>query len=164
MKEENNQKQRCPVCHMIINKDSFALEYLACVYAFCSQQCRERFEANPHLYIGMPGHPSPKQQGHELIKKRSLKLNQPLTENQSRVITSDLENMMGIKEVHIESDSLYITYDLMQATVEQIEAAIEKTGEKLVSGLGEKLKRAFIYFLEETELDNLEQPGNEYRH
>jgi len=164
MKEENNQNQRCPVCHMMVNKDSFVLEYLACVYAFCSQQCRDRFEANPHLYIGMPGHPALKQQGQELIKKRTLKLNEPLTLAQSSVIVNDLKNMMGIKDLSIESDCIYITYDLLQATVEQIEVAIERCGKKLGNGLGEKLKRAFIHYLEEAELDNLEQPGHEHRH
>ena len=71
---------------------------------------------------------------------------------------------MGIKNIHVEANCVYITYDLLQATVEQIEATTENTGEKLGSGLAEKLKRAFIHYLEDTELDNLEKPGQEHRH
>jgi len=71
---------------------------------------------------------------------------------------------MGIKNIHVEANCVYITYDLLQATVEQIEMTIENTGEKLGSGLAEKLKRAFIHYLEDAELDNLEKPGQEHRH
>jgi len=164
MREESNKNLCCPVCHMMVSNNRFVMEYQACAYRFCSQQCRDRFEANPHLYIGLPGHPSLRQHGHEVIKKRSLKLNQPLTEKQSSVIVTDLEKMMGVKNVHVEANCICITYDLLQATVEQIEATVEKTGEQLGSGLAEKLKRAFIHYLEETELDNLEKPGQEHRH
>jgi len=164
MNKDNNTNLQCPVCHMMVNKDNFLLEYQQRAYAFCSQQCRERFESNPHLYVGMPGHPAPKQHGDEIIKKRIVKLNEPLTENQSAVIVTDLGNMMGIKDIHIESDRIHITYDLLEVTVEQIEVAIEKAGEKLGNGLAEKLKRAFIHYLEESELDNLESPGQPHRH
>ncbi|MCW9046647.1 MAG: YHS domain-containing protein [Gammaproteobacteria bacterium] len=155
-----------PVCLMSIDPKLVAntIMHNGKTYYFCSDQCRNRFEANLHLYIGLPGHPAPKQHGHEVIKKRSLKLKRPLTENQSSVIVTDLENMMGIKNVHVEAGCIYITYDLLQATVEQIEMTIVKTGEKLGSGLAENLKRAFIHYLEETELENLENPGQEHSH
>jgi len=160
----NKKQLRDPVCHMMVNKDGFSLEYQTTVYAFCSQQCLERFKSNPHLYIGQPGRLSPKQHGQEIIKKRRLKLGEPLTDNQSAVIITELENMMGIKAVCVEADGIYITYDLLQATIEQIEKKIEATGEQLGKDMAEKLKRAFIHYLEETELDNLEQAGHEHRH
>jgi len=155
-----------PVCQMSIDPKlvTNTIRHNGKTYYFCSDQCRNRFEANLHLYIGLPGRPAPKQHGYEVIKKRNLKLSQSLTEKQSSVIITDLEKMMGIKNVHIEAEYVYITYDLLQATVEQIEAAIVKTGEKLGSGLAEKLKRAFIHYLEETELVNLEKSGHEHRH
>ena len=155
-----------PVCLMSIDPKRVAttLVHNGKTYYFCSVQCRNRFEASPHLYIGLPGHPAPRQHGHEVIKKRTLKLKQPLTENQLSVIVTSLQNMMGIKNIHVEANSVYITYDLLQVTVEQVEATIKKTGEQLVSGLAEELKRAFIHYLEETELVNLEKPGQEHRH
>ncbi len=41
------------VCEMEVAADCHPLTYLGVSYAFCSKQCRERFQANPHLYIGM---------------------------------------------------------------------------------------------------------------
>ena len=148
-----------PVCLMSIDPKRVAttLVHNGKSYYFCSDQCRNRFESNPHLYIGRPGQSSPKQQGREIIKKRILILKKTLTENQSRIIISKLENMMGIKNIVIESDRIFITYDLLQSTVEQIESTIENSGQILGSNLAIELKRTFIYYLEETELDNLEQ-------
>ncbi len=34
------------------------------VYYFCSRECREQFEAAPHLYVGTQAHPQPKQMDH----------------------------------------------------------------------------------------------------
>jgi len=164
MNKHNNLNLQCPVCQMMVNKSTFVLEYLQRTYAFCSRQCQERFQSNPHLYIGTPGHPAPKQHGHEIIKKRIVKLYEPLSENQSAVIVTDLGNMMGIKDIRVELDQIYISYNLLEITVEQIEATVEKTGEKLGNGLAEKLKRAFIHYLEESELDNLESTGQTHRH
>ena len=164
MNKESTQHTQCPVCDMVVNKGDIELSYQGLIFAFCSQQCKDRFAANPHLYIGMPGHPAPKYLGHELIKTRILKLQESLTTNQQQVVIADLMNMMGIKKVSVDIDRVLITYDLLQATVEQIEATIEKSGDKLGGGLGEKLKRAFIHYLEESELDNLEQSGHSHRH
>jgi len=160
----DEKKIRDPVCLMMVYESSFAIEYQQHPYTFCSQQCRDRFESNPHLYIGTPCHPAPKQHGDEIIKKRTLKLAEPLTKEQSDIITTDLCDMMGIKDVHVDSNRIHITYDLLQATTEQIEAAIEKTEKKLGSTLTEKLKLAFIHYMEECELDNLEQSGHEHKH
>lgn len=160
-----DEKKVCdPVCHMMVDANSHAIKFQEHTYAFCSQQCRDRFNASPHLYIGTPGHPSPTQHGDKVIKKRTLKLGEPLTETQSEIIITNLKTMMGIIDVHIESDHIYITYDLLQATAEQIETTIDKTEKKLGRTLTEKLKRAFIHYLEDTELENLEHPGAEHHH
>ena len=45
-------RNQCPVCHMTVEADHLALVYQDMHFAFCSAQCRERFSANPHLYIG----------------------------------------------------------------------------------------------------------------
>jgi len=164
MNESDNRKSECPVCHMMIDGGSYAVNFQGRPYAFCSVQCRQRFDANPHLYIGRPGKPSPAQQGHEIIRKRKLKLRDAYTDEQRFVIESELNALMGIIEVSFEKTYLVITYDLLQVTTEQIEAAIEKTGNQLSADMGTRLKQAFIHYVEETELDNLEQPGNGHGH
>ncbi|MCW9012775.1 MAG: YHS domain-containing protein [Gammaproteobacteria bacterium] len=160
----NRQNVQCPVCHMMVNENNLATTYQARVYVFCSQQCRDRFESNPHLYTGRPGHPAPKQQGHEIIKTVKLKLTETLTDDQCFVIEEEIKRMMGIKSIRIESDCLSIIYDLLQVTAEQIETAIEKTGNALQLGLGTKLKQALVHYLEESELDNLERSGHGHDH
>ncbi|NOX07897.1 MAG: YHS domain-containing protein [Gammaproteobacteria bacterium] len=145
------------VCHMVVDDDSHAIEYKGHAYAFCSRQCRDRFEANPLLYVGGYNDSSLEHAGHATLKKRVLKLKAALSVDQSAVIVAALEAMMGIEAVVVETDRIVITYDLLQATVEQIEATIENSGETLGGGLAAELKRAFIHYIEETELDNLEQ-------
>ena len=34
------------------------------VYYFCSRECREQFEAAPHLYVGAAAHPQSRQMDH----------------------------------------------------------------------------------------------------
>lgn len=155
MKE--GKKSSDPVCRMEVDAGQFAFSYLGIEYSFCSQQCQDRFSANPHLYIGQPGKPSPKQHGKSIIKRRILKLDTPVPDNIALKIDTALKNMMGIKEVTIDKNIVRITYDLLEATTEQIETTIEGAGENLTTSWGEKLKRAFIHYLEETELDTLEE-------
>ena len=154
----------CPVCGMDVADDTHALDFEGLHFSFCSAQCQERFSANPHLYVGRPGQPAPKQQGKEIIKLRSLQLQQPLQAEEARTLISELKKMMGIDEVTVEGRLIHIRYDLLQVTTEQIETQIEKIGKGLGGGLGDKLRRAFIHYLEETELDNLEASGGEKGH
>lgn len=155
MKQSN--KKIDPVCKMEVNAGSYAFAYQGLEYSFCSQQCQDRFVANPYVYIGQPGKPSPKQHGKSIIKRRLLKLDMPIPDDIALKIDTALKNMMGIKEVTIDKNIVCITYDLLEATTEQIETTIEGVGEKLTTSWGEKLKRAFIHYLEEAELDTLEE-------
>ncbi|MES0327385.1 MAG: hypothetical protein ABUK13_04250 [Gammaproteobacteria bacterium] len=162
--QDNDKKKRDPVCEMWVDSEDCVFDYLGIRYAFCSLQCRERFIANPHLYIGTPGKQAPKQHGTEIIKQRVLKLNEQLTDEQADMLCTEIAKMMGIKNIAIKEDRINITYDLMQATVEQVERNIVQAGETLGAGWGEKMKRAFIHYLEETELDNLEQQPSSHEH
>jgi len=72
--------------------------------------------------------------------------------------------MMGIKEVTIDKNIIRITYDLLEVTTTQIETTIQRAGEKLTASWGAKLKRAFIHYFEETELDNLEYQQSNHTH
>jgi len=145
-----------PVCGMQVETDQYTTDYLQVHYAFCSRQCQERFQENPRLYIGLPGQKAPKQEGQEIIKKRHLRLAQPLSSAQEDEVVQALQDMMGINAITAAGDLIEITYDLLQATAEQIESRLEEVGIRLGEGWAERLRRAFVHYEEECEIGNLE--------
>jgi YHS domain-containing protein len=153
-----------PVCGMHVNPSQLQLEYMQMHFAFCSQQCRERFLANPGLYVGKPGKLSLKQMGHEVLKCRRLQLAEPLPAGANEALKNTLCAMMGIKSVNYDGVCWEISYDLLQATAEQIERTITEFGVRLGGAWAEKLRRAFVHYVEETELLNLENAGGSHSH
>jgi YHS domain-containing protein len=154
------KKVKDPVCEMRVAPEQNAVNYQGMHFAFCSQQCKERFLANPHLYIGLPGEPAPKQTGDAVVKRRRLRLDEPLSHADAQQLTERLRAMMGVRAVEIRAEHLTITYDLLQATAEQIEAVLQEAGARLGTGWAERLRRAFVHYLEETEVESLEvRPG-----
>ena len=151
-----NEIVKDPVCRMEVAASSFATEYAGIAYAFCSAQCKERFLANPQLYIGFPGHKAPAQKGRKIIKQRRLLLSVPLDAMQVEQVKRALLEMMGIHKVCIESDKLEVQYDLMQVTTEQIADKLALIGADLGGGWMDRLRLAFINYLEETEMSGLE--------
>jgi len=154
----------CPVCDMQVTTDDLQMSYQGMNFSFCSAQCSDRFRANPHLYVGRAGHPSVKQQGDIVLKQRILLLDRSLSETQIEQLSSALQGMMGIKTMHVEGNRIQITYDLLLVTVQQIEKAIEEAGDHLGHGVSDMLKRSFVHYLEETELNNLEQQADNSKH
>jgi len=146
----------CPVCQMKIPATSFPIARAGIHYAFCSAQCKERFLANPHLYVGVPGHKAPAQRGRVVIKRRSFILSDKLDAAQAEQVKRALHEMMGIHEVSIDGDKIEIQYDLMQATAEQIANSLGLIGADLGSGWKDRIRLAFINYLEECEIDSLE--------
>ena len=151
-----NEIVKDPVCHMEVASASFATEYAGGHYAFCSAQCKERFLASPHLYIGFPGRKAPAQEGKEVIKRHRFLLSAPLDAIQAEQVKQALLEMMGMHEVYIEEDKIEIQYDLMQVTAEQIVDKLALIGANLGGGWGDRLKLAFINNLEEIEISSLE--------
>lgn len=151
------------VCGMQVESGKHQLEYLGKFYSFCSSQCRERFLANPHLYIGIPGQMAPKQEGKSVIKQRKLRLAQPLSPDQAKMLSEALQSMMGIQAVSIESDSIVVAYDLLQATAEQIEERLAEIGVQLGEGWSERLRRAFVHYEEERMADSMEVRKSMFR-
>lgn len=141
-----------PVCGMEVKPHQNEIIYLDISYAFCSEYCQQRFLANPHLYVGLPGQEAPKQQGIEVIKKRTLRLASPLPPQNADMLREALQAMMGIKNVSVDGEQIEITYDLLQATAEHIEAKIEEIGVRLGDGWAERLRRAFVHYEEECEI------------
>lgn len=147
-----------PVCGMFVGEPAIETTYAGIRYRFCSDQCHERFVANPHLYIGFPGHKSPRQRDMQLMKRRRFRLEHPLSALEIKLLTNELRSMMGIREVHVDGLEIAVIYDLMLATAEQIETHLVGIGLKLGGEWSERLRRGFIHFLEESEVSGTEEP------
>lgn len=145
-----------PVCHMVVQNAAFATEYGGEHYAFCSAQCKERFLANPHLYVGFPGRDAPAQEGKQVIKRRSLLLSAPLDAKQAEEVKRALLEMKGIRAVGVDGDKIEIEYDLIIVTAAQIADKLAAIGADLGNGWVDRLKLAFINNLEEIEINSLE--------
>jgi len=151
-----NKLIKDPVCGMMVEPQANAIEYLQIHFAFCSKQCKDRFIANPRLYIGYPEQKSPKQEGMEVIKRRRIPLSHPLSTEGKLIVEQSLTSMMGIKDIIIGEDAIVITYDLLQATLELIETKLASIGTELGGNWAERLRDAFIHQSEELEIDSLE--------
>lgn len=151
---------RDPVCGMQVAPDQHAITHQQMHFAFCSAQCKERFLANPHLYIGNPGNKAPAQEGRTVMKHRRLKLDKPLPDDLAKRVIAYIKEMMGIGNIEIKGDTIDIHYDLIQVTEAQIESALAEVGATLGHSWSDQLRRAFVHYFEETEISSLEvQPG-----
>lgn len=153
-----------PVCGMEVAQAQFETVYEGIRYAFCSEQCQQRFLANPHLYVGVPGEKAAAQQGVALLKRRRFQLDAPLAAQDAAILTEEVRAMMGVKAIEIEGgNTVTLTYDLIQATAEQLEAKMAEVGARLGAGWAERLRRGFVHYMEECEVGNLEvhpHPGH----
>jgi YHS domain-containing protein len=123
---------------------------------FCSSQCMTRFKKHPHLFVGDPKYGlSVKQKGSEVIKEQKIQLVNAIDEKTETIIRSNLQSLMGVKEVQFLEQSIVVTYDLIQVSLEDIENSIVMIVGKLNSVITEKIKRGFIHYTEECELENL---------
>ena len=145
-----------PVCGMEVTPHHIEVVYRGIGYSFCSTQCRDRFQANPGLYVGQPGQIAPKQAGLQVIKRRRLRLEHELSDSQAGIMIAELRAMMGIKSVVIEGNMVEIVYDLLEVTEEQVEEKIAGIGLQLGEAWMDHLRRAFIHYEEECEVGNLE--------
>ncbi len=150
---------RDPVCGMQVAADQHAVTHQQMHFAFCSLQCKERFLANPHLYVGHPGSKAPAQEGRAVMKHRHLMLDKPLPDDLAQQVVTYINEMMGIEYIEIKGDTIDIHYDLLQVTEAQIEAALAEVGATLGHSWSERLRRAFVHYFEETEISSLETPS-----
>lgn len=179
--ERSERLEKDPVCEMMVDEWSYQVVHRGVGYAFCSEQCRERFSAAPSLYVGWRKSLAPKQKGMEIIKRRRALLGAPLTQAQFARLRDALLSMMGVKDVRfvgrgdqrcLESgttvnaqiEQLEISYDLLQATAAQLERRMLELDTILSSAWGEKLRRDCIHYLEQCELDDLKiRDGDQLR-
>ena len=68
---------------------------------------------------------------------------------------------MGVKEFNANREAVYVTYDLMEVSLEDIERTIEGVLGKLGSPMVDRIKRGWIHYTEECELENLAHPAEE---
>lgn len=61
-------------------------------------------------------------------------------------------------ERHDEQRAIGVTYDLRQHSLQELEGSLEDKGYHLDNTLMSKMMRALIYYVEETQLHNLEAP------
>jgi YHS domain-containing protein len=149
---------------MQVPSGQLALVYQTMHFAFCSEQCRERFQATPHLYVGVPGEKAVKQEGQELLKHRCFRLERTLSTEQARIVVDALTAMMGVKQVVIDDTGIRINYDLLEATAEQIERTLVETGTRLGEGWTERLRRALVHYAEDCEAENLQVSDHGHHH
>ncbi|HEC15267.1 MAG TPA: hypothetical protein ENI99_01630 [Sedimenticola sp.] len=138
----------CPVCDMIGEFNTHTMQHHNKVLHFCSQQCKETFVAHPMLYLG-------KADRGEDIKRRTLRMAEPLDAETAKQVVACLKAMMGVKEVTVEGDKVRITYDLLQVTEKVIEKTLTEAKLPLSEKWLERLHRAWVQSNEVAELDNL---------
>ncbi len=143
----------CPVCGMKTAAEVPSVEHYKMYFHFCSEQCRETFIAHPSLYSTKIG-----KERREILKRRTMRLAEPLESEVTELLIPYLMEMMGVTEVVVEGDKVDITYDLLQVTESQIEKALAEVGIKLGGGWLERLRRGWADNSEEIELDNLAAP------
>lgn len=173
---ESGRQLRDVVCAMTVDENENPLSHRGIHYAFCSQQCRERFLARPNLYIGSRPGSTQGKAGAATIRRRRVLFGTPLTRAQFGQLRDGLQAMMGVLEVRVAADAnaracglaagepdagggidrIEVTYDLLQATFEQIGRKISETGVVADAGGSERLRRDFVRYLEECDLDDLE--------
>lgn len=140
---------------MMVEADENAIEFRQMHFLLCSRQCRERFLASPGLFVGQGSHKAPAQKGRRVIKQRRLKPGRPPAAEMAAKAFDTVQAMTGIEDMAIEGDSVTLRYDLLQAAEAQIEVTMAQAGAVPGHEGSQRLRRAFVRYLEETELDSL---------
>ncbi|MFV2055616.1 MAG: hypothetical protein ACC707_04070 [Thiohalomonadales bacterium] len=153
-----------PVCEMMVGPDENSLVYLEMPFAFCSIQCKDRFIANPHLYIGYPGEKAPKQTGKEVIKNRKIVLDSVLDSDDVTRVYKALNSLMGIQQLSVTDKHIEISYDLLQITLLQIETTLNSMGVPLDRKWIDRLRREILRESEELLLDSMEVVPHDHQH
>jgi len=121
------EERLCPVCKMKAVHDDLWRTHLGIKHFFCSQQCVDRFIALPGLYTGHPKTgPSEKQKGRVQIKRHKIIFSEPISAQSMAEISEAIRVMMGIKSLNARREAFFVTYDLMEVSLEDIEKTIER--------------------------------------
>tara|TARA_R110002072_G_scaffold97528_1_gene214445 strand:+ start:1183 stop:1677 length:495 start_codon:yes stop_codon:yes gene_type:complete len=146
----------CPVCAMADMSCPSKYNFEGVNYFFCSSQCMNRFKAHPHLYVGTPQLGKSVKQRHEVVlKKRRIYLNEKIDDALEKALVESLQALMGVKEVSFNMQELFVSYDLLEVSLDVIEKNIEASAAKLRKTLLDTIKRELIHYSEDCELENL---------
>jgi len=144
--------RHCSVCGMDAKDSTICAEYFGITHHFCTLQCHDNFLAHPKLYIGKQ---APVNIGRKLIKQRSFLLDEPMRDEQRDPLIALLHTLMSVQDVCIEGNRVSIAYNLLEIHAAQIEAALEQAGASMSSSWAERLKRGWVHYIEDNELDHL---------
>lgn len=146
----------CPVCNMVDVDKALTYCFQGVEHYFCSRQCQDRFKEHPHLFVGDPQHGlSAKQKGEVFIKTRKLRLSIDISDELKSQLVNDISTLMGVEHLSFNEENILVTYDLLQVSLEDIENAIVTSAGNLDGAITEKIKRGFIHYSEDCELDNI---------
>jgi len=119
-------------------------------FHFCSEQCRETFQAHPGLYSGNRA----REYG-ERIKNRNLYLAKSLDADTQQAVSEYLQGLMGIKDIKATGRKFTIRYDLLQLTLAQVEKALNQVDVQLDNSWWQRSRRNWVRNIETNELENL---------
>lgn len=149
---------------MMVSRDSYPLDHQHIRYAFCSEHCRERFRKYPHLFVGEATYGlAEKQKGRVVKKAQRIKLVNEVGLDKLPQLSQGLESLMGVEAVDVRGDEVTVIYDLVQISLSEIEDTIVAELGGLREGITDKIRRAFIHYSEECELENLAHLTGHYR-
>ena len=94
----------------------------------------------------------------EIIKNRTIKIDNITCEGCEKTIHDSLAMMEGVKEVTTDSSGVFIKYDLKKINLEDIMEKIKELNYNPSAGIFQKMKTGFINFTERNERDNLHAP------
>jgi YHS domain-containing protein len=147
----------CRVCGMAAKIEVSSLKYHKMYLHFCSEQCRETFIAHPSLYsVSVEKHQK------AIITHQTMSLAEQLDNKEAHILINHLIEMMGVKEVVVDTHKIKISYDLLQVTRKQIENRLIEVGIELGNDWVERLRRVWVHDSEENELANLASPIHYY--
>jgi len=140
----------CPVCGMRVESALYKTQYHKMYFHFCSEQCRETFEATPQLYAS-----GAVEKREPVLKYRVLRLASVRAPDEVKAIEAHLMEMMGVTKVQFQGDRLQISYDLLQVTQSRIEQALIELKVELDNGWWQRVRRGWVRDTENNELQNL---------
>ena len=156
MNFSTKKHKKCPVCEMIVFNDVISHSFRGIEFWFCSEQCQIRFKRYSSVFVGDPQHGlSEKQKGTRVIKMHKIVLVSAPDRKRLDEIVIALRQLMGVDFVEIENDEVFVIYDLLQVSLEDIEKAILMSYGPIKDTITEKIRRGIIHYNEECELGNL---------
>lgn len=93
-----------------------------------------------------------------LHKQREIRF-RPLPPNQVEQACSALRALKGLQaKPAARADAICVEYSILEYSLESIETSLSDAGFHLDQSLVSKLVRAFVYFVEDTQIHNLRSP------